>query len=44
MSAVRQYELIYITPPETTEEALAESLDVFEQAFAECASGSRAAA
>jgi small subunit ribosomal protein S6 len=24
MSAVRQYELIYITPPETTEEALAE--------------------
>ena len=24
MSAVRQYELVYITPPETTEEALAE--------------------
>ena len=24
MSAVRQYELIYIVPPETTEEALAE--------------------
>jgi small subunit ribosomal protein S6 len=24
MSAIRQYELIYITPPETTEEALAE--------------------
>ena len=24
MSADRQYELVYITPPETTEEALAE--------------------